>query len=176
MLMYTDSNTMNSLRLIDERTSIYNLSTFREDFVTLRLLIPPNNIGRFTDMDFDIAYMNYILGNDMIFCEFFRIIYDLYIGKDVILLASKEDWSENILESLLKLIQQRYGYNAILLDSDEDYIYAKNEGVGGFIQGYGLYNLDQDKERFTYLIEQYRSSYNGALPFVLEGWCIPDDE
>ena len=43
---------------------IYNLSSLREGFNTLRLLIPPNEIGRFTDRDFDIAYANYILNND----------------------------------------------------------------------------------------------------------------
>ena len=78
---------------------IYNLSSLREGFNTLRLLIPPNEIGRFTDRDFDIAYANYILNNDAVFCEFFQIIYNLYLGYDVFILASSEDWSENILES-----------------------------------------------------------------------------
>lgn len=153
---------------------IYNLTTMREGFNNLRLLIPPNEIGRFTDRDFDIAYMNYILGNDTIFCEFFQIIYNLYIGNDVFILASEEDWSENILESLLKLIQQRYGYNSVKIDSDDDYIFAKNNMVFDFASGFGLYNLDQDKERFSYIIESFRLSHGGNIPYNIY-WPTSED-
>ena len=155
---------------------VFNLSSLREDFITLRYLIPPNNIGRFTDLEFDIAYMNYIMQNDSAFMDFFRIIYELYIGNDVFIVASsEEDWSENILESLIKLIQQRYGYNAIFVGNSEDYIYAKNHCTEDFISGYGLYNLDQDKERFAYLVQDYIDKYK-SMPFYLEGWYIPNDE
>lgn len=155
---------------------IYNLTSMREGFITLHGLIPPNSIGRFTDREFDIAYMNYIMNNDTVFCEFFQIIYNLYIGNDVFIIASDEDWSENILESLLKLIQQRYGYNAILITSEDDYIFAKNYDNSNFASGYGLYNLDQDKERFSYLMEGFRLSNNGRLPFNLEGFVVCEDE
>ena len=154
---------------------IYNLSSLREGFNTLRLLIPPNEIGRFTDRDFDIAYANYILNNDAVFCEFFQIIYNLYLGYDVFILASSEDWSENILESLLKLIQQRYGYNAVRIDSDDDYIFARNNMTFDFDPRFGIYNLDQDKERFSYLIENFRLANNGNLPYNIL-WSIPEDE
>lgn len=152
-------------------TVVYNLSTMKEGFNNLRLLIPPNSIGRFTDRDFDIAYANYIIQNDNVFCEFFQIIYNLYLGIDVLILSAEDDWCENILESLLKLIQQQYGYNAVQIDSDEDYIYAKNNMITDFAPfGYTLYNLDQDKERFSYLIEQFRINNNGRLPFNCIVW------
>lgn len=144
---------------------MYNLSSLKEGFNRLQLLIPPNEIGRFTDREFDIAYANYIFNNDNVFCEFFQIIYNLYLGYDVFILASEEDWSENILESLLKLIQQRYGYNAARIDSDYDYIFARNNMSFDFAPGYGLYNLDQDKERFSYLIETFRLNNGGNLPY-----------
>ena len=145
---------------------MYNLSSMREGFISLQALIPPNTIGRLTDREFDIAYANYIMSNDTLFCIFFQIIYNLYIGKDVFIIVSTEDWSENLLESLLKLIQQRYGYNAVLINTETDYLYAATSMNFGFAPGYGIYNLDQDKERFTTLIEQYRIANNGALPFV----------
>ena len=144
---------------------IYNLSSLREGFNTLSLLIPPNEIGRFTDRDFDIAYCNYVINNDTVFCQFFQIIYNLYLGYDVFILASEEDWSENILESLLKIIQQRYGYNAVRIDSDEDYIFARNNMTFDFDPRFGIYNLDQDKERFSYLIESFRINNSGKVPF-----------
>lgn len=155
---------------------MYNLSSMREGFISLQALIPPNTIGRLTDREFDIAYANYIMSNDTLFCIFFQIIYNLYIGKDVFIIVSTEDWSENLLESLLKLIQQRYGYNAVLINTEADYLYAANSMNFGFASGYGIYNLDQDKERFTTLIEQYRIANNGALPLDLEGFVVISDE
>ena len=155
---------------------MYNLSSMREGFISLQALIPPNTIGRLTDREFDIAYANYIMSNDTLFCIFFQIIYNLYIGKDVFIIVSTEDWSENLLESLLKLIQQRYGYNAVLVNTEADYLYAATSMNFGFAPGYGIYNLDQDKERFTTLIEQYRIANNGALPLDLEGFVVISDE
>ena len=155
---------------------MYNLSSMREGFISLQALIPPNTIGRLTDREFDIAYANYIMSNDTLFCIFFQIIYNLYIGKDVFIIVSTEDWSENLLESLLKLIQQRYGYNSVLINTEADYLYAATSMNFGFAPGYGIYNLDQDKERFTTLIEQYRIANNGALPLDLEGFVVISDE
>ena len=155
---------------------MYNLSSMREGFISLQALIPPNTIGRLTDREFDIAYANYIMSNDTLFCIFFQIIYNLYIGKDVFIIVSTEDWSENLLESLLKLIQQRYGYNGVLINTEADYLYAATSMNFGFAPGYGIYNLDQDKERFTTLIEQYRIANNGSLPLDLEGFVVINDE
>ena len=155
---------------------MYNLSSMREGFISLQALIPPNTIGRLTDREFDIAYANYIMSNDTLFCIFFQIVYNLYIGKDVFIIISTADWSENLLESLLKLIQQRYGYNAVLVNTEADYLYAANSMNFGFAPEYGIYNLDQDKERFTTLIEQYRIANNGALPLDLEGFVVINDE
>ena len=155
---------------------MYNLSSMREGFISLQALIPPNTIGRLTDREFDIAYANYIMSNDTLFCIFFQIVYNLYIGKDVFIIISTEDWSENLLESLLKLIQQRYGYNAVLINTEADYLYAVTSMNFEFAPGYGIYNLDQDKERFTTLIEQYRIANNGALPLDLEGFVVINDE
>lgn len=155
---------------------MYNLSSMREGFISLQALIPPNTIGRLTDREFDIAYANYIMSNDTLFCIFFQIIYNLYIGKDVFIIVSTEDWSENLLESLLKLIQQRYGYNAVLINTESDYLYAATSMNFGFAPGYGIFNLDQDKERFTTIIEQYRIANNGALPLDLEGFVVISDE
>jgi hypothetical protein len=144
----------------------------REGFTPLRLL-PPNSIGRFTDRDFDIAYMNYILGNDNVFCEFFQVIYNLYLGKDVFIIAAKEDWSENVLESLLKLIQQRYGYNATKITCEEDYIFACNSDyIPEFTPGFGTYNLDIDKERFSYLMEDYKLRTGAYIYPNLEGFTV----
>lgn len=147
---------------------VYNLTSLKEGYNRLRLLVPPNNLGKFTDRDFDIVYANYIFGNNYVFAEFFQIIYNLYIGLDVFIIYSESDWSENILESLLKLIQQRYGYNAVLINSDEDYIYAKNNFNIDFAPGYGLYNLDQDKERFSFFVSELAANNHGKIPYQIQ--------
>ena len=49
------------------------------------------------------------------------IIQILYAGRSVYLMYGDEDWNENLIESLLKIIQQRYGYNAYHVESDEEY-------------------------------------------------------
>lgn len=173
MLMYGDSQAV-KIQFAGEGV-IYNLSSMIEGFTPLRL-IPPNSIGRFTDRDFDIAYMNYVLGNDQVFCEFFQIIYNLYSGVDVFIIASADDWSENILESLLKLIQQRYGYNATKISTEEDYIYAMNSSyIPDFAPGFGIYNLDMDKERFSYIMESVKLG-TGRYPYQLKGFGDQKDE
>lgn len=169
MLMYgPDTNTVLSLKFSGQGV-VYNLTSLKEGYTNLRLLLPPNAIGKFTSRDFDIAYANYIMNNDAVFAEFFQIIYNLYIGLDVFIIYSDHSWSEDILESLLKLIQQRYGYNGVKIESDEDYIYASNNTICDFAPGYGVYNLDQDKERFKYLIDN-RLVY---IPNII--WDIPEE-
>ena len=158
MLFYGRNNIIN---ILSSDTLIFNISSMNENIPRLQL-IPPNNLGHLYDRDFDIAYANYIMSNDMIFVNFFTIIYNIYLGKDVCLIYSKDDWSENLAESINKLIQQRYGYNAIQIETFDDYIFAKNHMIQNFNSDYGLFNLDSDKERFTYLSESARI-HNGGI-------------
>lgn len=158
MLMYGDSKN------IINTGYVYNITSYLEGYIRLNALIPPNELGRFTGKDFDIVYADYIMSNDWIFKQFFDIIYNLYIGNDVYLIASPEDWSENLVESLLKLIQQRYGYNAIKINSPDDYWSAFNSKYQSeFNPDYGLYNLDIDKERYTFIVEMNRIRCGGKV-------------
>ena len=143
---------------------VFNITSMKEGYVRLPLLVPPNELGRFTGRDFDIAYMNYIMNNDLVFKQFFDIIYNLYIGVDVYLIIDESDWSINLIESLLKLIQQRYGYNANRINCIDDYLQAVNSKfISGFNPYFGLQNLDMDKERYTYIIETARIKKGGPL-------------
>lgn len=148
MLMY--GNSINS-SYVDAK--IYNVSSMREGFINLQILIPPNIIGKTFDREFDINYFNYILGNDNVFMEFFRIIQDLYLGKNVYLMFGEDDWSENLCQSLLKIIQQRYGYNGYYITNFNDYVYISMNDTSDFDKEYGIYNLDQDKMRYSYLVK-----------------------
>lgn len=174
ILLYGPSDPRNYDSGYETNGFIFNLSTMKEGYETLQVLIPPNNIGHLTGYDFDVMYMNYIMNNDIVFMYFFRIIYYLYIGKDVFLLSSKDDWSENLIESLLKLIQQRYGINGIYVESEDDYIDAKLHGICDISPGYGVYNLDMDKNRFNILIENYLNTYH-QLPFYISDYFGEDE-
>ena len=132
-------------------TKIYNFSSLREGFPRLNLM-PPYSLGANSEYDFDVKYMNYILQNDLIFMNFMTIILEIYNGNNVYLLVSEDDWSMMLIDSLMKLIQQRYGINGILVNTLEDYVYARDESF----TDYGVINLDQDKERYAYLDQKYK--------------------
>lgn len=154
MLYYGSSNVLGYL---SSSTKIYNINSYREDIARFPILPPiDRSMYKNSNRDFDVWYAEWIFNNDNVFYIFFSIIMDLYNNIDVFLLIDTEaDWSENIIESLLKLIQQRYGYNGILIEDFETYIYAQNNLVSSFDSSYGLYNLDSDKDRYIALTAIY---------------------
>ena len=153
MLMYGNSKN------IPDDCIVYNLTSLIEYYPRLNLLVPAN-IGYYDGLEFDLSYMNYIFGNDSVFYQFFYIIMNLYMGNDVYIITDDENWSENLAESLLKIIQQRYGYNGARIDSYEDYAaLVKSKNNGKFDPGYGLANLDSDKERFSLFDIQSEMQY-----------------
>jgi hypothetical protein len=58
-----------------------------------------------------------------------------------------------ITESLLKLIQQRYGIIGACINNIDDLLSAEDIG---FAEGYGIYNLDNDIERYNYIYQDYK--------------------
>ena len=174
MLLYGNKNILEYDSGFFDHGVIFNTTSYKMGWEELNLLIPPNTIGHLQDRDFDIAYANYIFNNNWTFVQFFLIIYNLYICKDVYILVNDEDWAVNLDESLFKLIQQRYGINAIRIETEEDYMYAKLNMDSDFNKGFGIMNLDQDKERFAYLVEQYRIYYKQLPSRYLEGFVVYD--
>lgn len=143
MLLY---GTVQVIKYIPESV-IFNYSGLTEDFPRIRIM-PPRDLGASSEYDFDIKYYNYLLNTDEVFMEFMKIILLLYEGKDVFLIISKDEWSTILIESLLKVIQQRYGINGAEIATEEDMFYVEESD---FDPGFGLINLDQDKDRYTYI-------------------------
>ena len=162
MLYYVNGN------YIPDDCKVVNLNSMREGYPRFKYLIPPNYIGKFLDRDFDIAYFNYIFQNDEVFYEFFSLIFEIYLNNNVFILVDENmDWSENISESLFKAIQQRYGYNAVRVNSEEDFIWNINSSSHPqFNPNWGLYNLDIDKERYSVLQEVSRIRAGGDIYHV----------
>lgn len=127
---------------------IYNLSNALEIGIRLNSLIPP--FYPMDNKDFDMMYMEYVMKNDSAFMQFFGIIFDIYSGMNVYVMIDSGQYKEFITESLVKLIQQRYGYNAFIVNEPEDFDVARDSDF----TVPGIYNMDQDKERFSVLYIQ----------------------
>lgn len=103
---------------------------------------------------FDIAYAQLLLNIDYIFYEYFsKVIYPLYNGHSVYIICPDNYQDDEILsmliESFLKFIQQRYGYNGAEIHDEDDFEYINPDDMTFNING--VYNLDIDKERFSYM-------------------------
>ena len=158
MLLY---GTIQNLQLTSN-CEVFCFTSLNESYERLNLL-PPREFGYVYDYQFDMNYANYILSNDNVFFDLMRIIFNLYIGKDVFILVDDEMYAEGLNDSLLKFIQQRYGYNACRINSLEDFVMSEESGFTEM----GLINLDYDKNRLSYMVESMRLS-NGGTPYGCE--------
>lgn len=127
-----------------QTTFIINMSSATIGFTLFDRLMPLVTIDP-ESKDFDLMYMNYLLSDEIAFSQLMMIIYNLYIGVDVLIMIGETDIKYMVAESLLKFIQQRYGYNGYIINEALDVEFL-NEG-SFTIQG--LYNLDIDKERYS---------------------------
>ena len=127
-----------------QTTFIINMSSATIGFTLFDRLMPLVTIDP-ESKDFDLMYMNYLLSDEIAFSQLMMIIYNLYIGVDVLIMIGETDIKYMVAESLLKFIQQRYGYNGYIINEASDVEFL-NEG-SFTIQG--LYNLDIDKERYS---------------------------
>ena len=84
----------------------------------------------------------------VLFMELMKIIYNLYLHNHVYILVYQSDTFDIVTESLMKLIQQRYGYNYQMINdiSDIDYYDDSSFSVPG------LYNYDIDQERYMQIM------------------------
>lgn len=124
-------------------TVVFNLSSLIEGYPVLDILPPFEIVSN--QREFDIIYANFLMGPK--FIETMKLIMCLYYGQNVHVLVSKGDHFEAITESVSKLIQQRYGYISNFIQDPSDFDYA----VEGEFSLNGLYNLDMDKEKFSYM-------------------------
>lgn len=102
--------------------------------------VPRSNME--TNM-YDIEYANFIFNNTQQRIEFLTIIHNLQIGNDVVILIGNYPGMYEMAESLLKLIQSRYGYIGYFItlnDLDDLSIFDKSR-----FSVSGLLLFDQEK-------------------------------
>lgn len=139
-------------------TRVFNFYSLKEGFIELNL-IPDNNLGAINEYDFDLKYVAWIFNDDMRFMQFFTVIQELFNGRDVFIVYDhimNRLWEDNMMESLLKLIQTRYGIIPCEIKSFEDYDTAHDSDIR---YGYGLMNFDQDANRFMNICNKMGGTY-----------------
>lgn len=144
LLMYGERNGLDSfLKKTKEDVYVVNFSSPCEGFPQLDIL-PRVRFNLDDSQEFDVAFANYIFSDDYRFKQFFSMIFPLYAGENVYILTSKTEFYDMLNESLMKIIQQRYGYIFNEVNNEDDIDYLKS----GSFSIQGLYNLDIDKERY----------------------------
>ena len=147
---------------------LYNFNSIKEKGIRLNLF-PQNSLGAIDEYDFDCRYANYIMTDDFAFMNMMSVVMDLYSGINVFILADEDDfytydgWNAILVQSFMKLLQQRYGINGTKIDNHWD---MENANPTEFSE-YGILNLDVDKERYSYLIESQRIM-SGGKPYTDE--------
>ena len=151
-----------------DKTKILNFCSFNENYPRLKLL-PPIDFRTTTsgnpesrDYEFDLQYAQWLLNDPNAFIDLMQIVYSLYQGYDIYLLVSEDITMEQYTQSLLKFIQQRYGYNGYYINSIEDLFNAEDQQISGI----GAMNLHDDKERLSLMLEEARQNNSfGGMPY-----------
>ena len=130
--------------------AVFNMTGMREGFELLRILPQDGQIFFQGDERVsDQKLMDYIYCNDGVFFEFFsKVIYPFYSGINVYIMVHRGDIFDDITESVIKIIQQRYGYNPLFINEAADMEYLNTNDNMSVV---GIYNFDIDRNRYMML-------------------------
>lgn len=138
-------------------TSLYSgypsLSALSTNMYNMNSSGLPTNIYVDT-VGFDIDYANAIFNNDSMFEAFMNIMINAYQGINVIILVQRDNYRDALMESLIKLIQQRYGYICWIVEDVND-ILTIHEPT---FNPYGIIAMDQDIANYENLYRMGRVS------------------
>lgn len=137
-----------------------NLSSYYldETAINLNKLIPitgsiPEDVitGDCADPEFDKMYHNFIFTNDDSFFQFMTIMVPEFLEPTVLVqvMISVNGFRDAISESIMKLIQQRYGVNSYYVFTLEDFQYIQNDSSFSIP---GLFAMDQDMNRWRMMM------------------------
>ena len=164
MIVFMDDPNLSSslaYKFPGRETVLLNLSSLYSGYTSISNLItkisPINNtalpIPDFVNsVEFDMQYASAVLGNPELFGSLINIMLRAYEGYLVCILVQRDPYRDAVMESLIKLIQQRYGYNCWIIE-DYDDIEIMSEQM---LLPNGLLTLDAD-------IKQYNQMYSKGL-------------
>ena len=99
-------------------------------------------------VEFDIAYANTILTTPEMFGSLMKIVLNSYEGKIVCVLVHRDEFRDELMESLIKLMQQRYGFASWIMDSLDDLAVFKEPDYSPD----GLLNIEADLKMHDALV------------------------
>lgn len=140
---------------------ILNLSSLYSGYINITHLIakisPINNTGLsmpefVNSVEFDIQYASAVLSNSELFGSLINIMLRAYEGYLVCILVQRDPYRDAVMESLIKLIQQRYSYNCWIIEDNDDIDVISEQ----MLFPYGIIALDND-------IKQYNQMYSKGM-------------
>ena len=141
------------IRKTNSQCEVFNFTSLYSGYRSLSALATSmhsvNNSALPTNLfvetvEFDMNYANAILNNPLMFQALMNIMVNSYQGKTVILLVHREPYRDALMESLIKFIQQRYGYNAWIVNDIDDISCIREVPF----TPYGITTLDEDIKRY----------------------------
>lgn len=151
MLIVGDYTCIDAARDCITDLKVYNLSSLVEGYTQLTNLIPNRGVY-LGDDDYSIRYCNYIWNNDNVYLSFMTIMLNLYEGNDVYLIVTRNEFYDNLTESLLTIIKNRYGYCGLIINEKEDLKWITTNYDFGRFTEYGLIVLDNDRIKFMSIL------------------------
>lgn len=140
---------------------ILNLSSLYSGYVNITHLIakisPINNTNLpmpefVNSVEFDMQYASAVLNNPELFGSLINIMLRAYEGYLVCILVQRDPYRDAVMESLIKLIQQRYSYNCWIIEEPDDIEILSEQ----MLFPNGLLTLDND-------IKQYNQMYSKGM-------------
>lgn len=107
----------NILSIKNKYIHVLNLSSANLSIKPSSLFYVPKSTNE--SNSYDIEYANFIFQNTQQRIEFLYAIYQLQIGNPVLIMIGDYPGMYEMAESLLKLIQTRYGYNGYIISYDD---------------------------------------------------------
>lgn len=107
----------NILSIKNKYIHVLNLSSANLNIKPSSLFYVPRSNNE--SNNYDIEYANFIFQNTQQRIEFLYAVYQLQIGNPVLIMIGNYPGMYEMAESLLKLIQSRYGYNGYIITHDD---------------------------------------------------------
>lgn len=133
---------------------IYNMSTIYEGIepvfsLALSDVVLQPELCDYDSQVFDAFYCKHVIEDDNAFNDLMRIMIPANLNPDCLVhvLIKRSVFRDAVTETLIKLIQQRYGYNCYVVNELEDFIYAEESDFS--IPG--LFTFEQDRGRWMML-------------------------
>ena len=172
MIVFIDDPNMSSsvaYKFPGRETVILNLSSLYSGYIDVTHLIakisPINNTGLsmpefINSVEFNMQYASAVLNNPELFSSLINIMLRAYEGYIVCVLVQRDPYRDAVMESLIKLIQQRYGYNCWIIEEFDDIDVISEQ----MLLPNGLLTLDADIKQYNHMC--YKGIVEGILPNI----------